>query len=332
MSKCNQLSPSTVFHSFRSSILFSTHFKGFDHNDPNTYHLIGGNSAKLGIITDFPVESEQLCLNRVHKKIYQAFSYVLDDKNIYTNIGRIGYHRPTKNIKFDENKIEDRKEWKTVDGDSWLHLDMNPITNHATTFALMPTDYYNNTEIDTYKKCRVQGLLALVDCRLQDGGFECVPGFNNIMHSIWVPAVGKKKIEDKIIKHRYQFVKTDPVIQYIQKCPIRAGSLLIWDSRLPHNNYPNDSERPRIVQYIHYVRRDDPSVKPIKFGVEQIGPWGFLPVTFNFPPGFESKLNDFQKQLYNMNDPENENADTNNNNNNNINNNNNNRFKFCALL
>jgi len=134
----------------------------------------------------------------------------------------------------------------------------------------------------------------------------------------------KKKIEDKIIKHRYQFAKTDPVIQYIQKCPIRAGGLLIWDSRLPHNNYPNDSERPRIVQYIHYVRRDDPSVKPIKFGVEQIGPWGFLPVTFNFTPGFESKLNDFQKQLYNMNDPENENADTNNNNNN--------RFKFCALL
>eukprot|EP01126_Amoeba_proteus_P013603 TRINITY_DN1581_c0_g1_i5.p1 TRINITY_DN1581_c0_g1~~TRINITY_DN1581_c0_g1_i5.p1 ORF type:complete len:104 (+),score=29.65 TRINITY_DN1581_c0_g1_i5:727-1038(+) len=33
---------------------------------------------------------------------------------------------------------------------------------------------------------------------------------------------------------------------------MRAGSLLIWDSRLPHQNFPNDDDKFRIVQYITY--------------------------------------------------------------------------------
>ena len=33
---------------------------------------------------------------------------------------------------------------------------------------------------------------------------------------------------------------------------MRAGSLLIWDSRLPHGNYPNESSQFRMVQYITF--------------------------------------------------------------------------------
>jgi len=30
---------------------------------------------------------------------------------------------------------------------------------------------------------------------------------------------------------------------------MRKGSILLWDSRLPHGNWPNDSKEFRIVQY-----------------------------------------------------------------------------------
>lgn len=36
----------------------------------------------------------------------------------------------------------------------------------------------------------------------------------------------------------------------MQKISLRAGSLLIWSSELPHCNYPNDSNRFRKCQYV----------------------------------------------------------------------------------
>jgi hypothetical protein len=37
---------------------------------------------------------------------------------------------------------------------------------------------------------------------------------------------------------------------HVQKVPMRASSLLIWNSELPHCNYTNDSSRFRMVQYV----------------------------------------------------------------------------------
>ncbi len=37
---------------------------------------------------------------------------------------------------------------------------------------------------------------------------------------------------------------------------MRPGSLLIWDSRIPHGNYPNESSQFRMVQYITFCERD----------------------------------------------------------------------------
>jgi hypothetical protein len=41
----------------------------------------------------------------------------------------------------------------------------------------------------------------------------------------------------------------DEIIGWTQKIPIRKKSLLIWDGRLAHANFPNDSTKPRLVQY-----------------------------------------------------------------------------------
>jgi len=42
-----------------------------------------------------------------------------------------------------------------------------------------------------------------------------------------------------------------------QGISLRAGSLLIWSSELPHCNYPNNSNRFRIVQYVKMFEAQD---------------------------------------------------------------------------
>ena len=280
-------------------------FKGLNRNDPSTWHKITGNSAKLGMITDFPVMTPQLTRNRINSKLYTAYSYILDTPidNLYTNIGRVGWMRPTKNIQFDPDKPrEDRPEWKTLDGTTWLHLDYDPLTNHCTTFGLMPRNQVKDAQIDTFPYVRTQGILALDDCTVNDGGFQCVPGFHNIMKSVWIEQMGEDRIKSGIMGHRYQFKKEDPVIEYITKCPIRKGSFLVWNSKLPHNNFPNDSDHGRNNQYIKYARYDDPAVKPVKFGETQIGAWGIWPISMELPD--EVELNDITRRIYGIDVPD----------------------------
>jgi hypothetical protein len=38
--------------------------------------------------------------------------------------------------------------------------------------------------------------------------------------------------------------------QQVKKVSIRAGSLLVWNSELPHCNYPNNSQCFRLNQYV----------------------------------------------------------------------------------
>lgn len=53
--------------------------------------------------------------------------------------------------------------------------------------------------------------------------------------------------------------KEDPLKLHAQKAPVRAGHILIWNSKLVHCNYPNNSNHMRMVQYIQMKRADDPA-------------------------------------------------------------------------
>jgi len=95
---------------------------------------------------------------------------------------------------------------------------------------------------------------------------------------------------------RYQFDKEDPIINFAQRVTLRKGSLVVWNSKLPHCSYPNDGEEPRMVQYIQYARRNDPAVRPVRFGVPQKGPWGPWELTIDLPKEFE--LTDLARKVY----------------------------------
>ena len=92
----------------------------------------------------------------------------------------------------------------------------------------------------------VQGVLSLVDTTPDQGGFQCVPGFH-------------RRIDDWIATQpagRDPF-RPDTAGMDVQRIPMRAGDLLIWDSRLPHGTAPNLSDRPRLAQYISMFPADE---------------------------------------------------------------------------
>ena len=112
----------------------------------------------------------------------------------------------------------------------------------------------------------MQAILALSDCRTEDGGFFCVPGSHRLVRS-WAHA-NRDRVSDRAVHApesgtQIYVPADDPLQAHGRTAPIRAGDLLIWDSRLAHCNSPNDSDRMRMVMYIEMKRADDPALAPL---------------------------------------------------------------------
>lgn len=85
----------------------------------------------------------------------------------------------------------------------------------------------------------VQGVLSLTDTVPGQGGFQCVPGMPKRLPE-WI----KTQPRDRD-PHR-----PDLTGLKVETIETRAGDLLIWNSQLPHGVSPNESDRPRMAQYI----------------------------------------------------------------------------------
>jgi ectoine hydroxylase-related dioxygenase (phytanoyl-CoA dioxygenase family) len=101
---------------------------------------------------------------------------------------------------------------------------------------------------------KLQAILALVDCLEEDGGFHAVPSCQNYI-TTWTNqnqqlCLHSNQSKDSIT---VQILTNDSIREHVQRMPIRKGSLLVWNSRLPHRNYPNHSNRMRIIQDLHMV-------------------------------------------------------------------------------
>lgn len=125
-----------------------------------------------------------------------------------------------------------RPEWRT--SRNWLHWDQNPWSTPGF-FAM-------------------QGLVGLSESSSTSGGFVTVPGFHREF-SQW----GKDHPEGSIAKRTAKMVPFPvPLEDEMQsrrvKVIVPPGALLVWDSRMPHENFPNEGETWRLVQYIMYKR------------------------------------------------------------------------------
>ena len=155
-----------------------------------------------------------------------------------------------------EAAAEDMPSWKTKS--RWLHWDLSPFHWAAGTmppYAFTPYTWIsenNGTPREPRARAKVQGLLNLVDARAEDGGFLCVPGFHAHLTE-WVALPQNRACKESAAAGAFDYLEVppgDPMHGWAQPVPMRAGSLLVWNSELPHCNFHNDSERFRMVQYV----------------------------------------------------------------------------------
>ena len=242
----------------------------------------------LGILGDNIALHPQLMRNRVNPRVVDAFAAVLGTREIWINVGRVSAMRPTLRVLipidcFDGTRpnhasvlasaertvdslgrdclVTDQDVWRTIEG--WLHLDFNPLTGEATSFSWHHTASGENCYDDSDRNEKVQGILALKDCSLHDGGFHCVPGFVPHVRA-WAQSHG-----DQLMRNvppgstTVQVPVDDPLRKDIQRIPIRAGTLVIWSSATPHGTFPNHSDSMRMIQYIKATRRDQSYWRPL---------------------------------------------------------------------
>lgn len=231
-------------------------------------------------------QQEQAWRNRENKQIYSVFANLLDTHKLWVSVDRYGVMRPTRYRKTTPVSFSDvvhKPEWRTKE--DWLHWDLSPFHFATSAAGFAPSEYASNREElkNEYGSLRVQGLVTLVDCPVEVGGFHCVPGFTGDEFFQWALDNQEYGNQPEVYNRNFNEVPPDdPMRKRIMKVPMRAGSLLIWNSQLPHGNFPNESFQFRMVHYIKMIPVDDarefqPAVRVNKFVLSDWFPPSFTP-------------------------------------------------------
>lgn len=197
-----------------------------DPNDPTTWINENWPRPDHIYLSDHFTTTEQCFKNMVNTNITQIFKILHKTKNIYAAADRVSIKRPTI-----VNGVE-REEWK-----------LNPLRLHL--------DRDTPEQYNKYPP-RYQAHISLVDSGYDVGSFAAVPGSANEVkkHSnLWTHVdQGKYILTGKTSGYLHQ---------HLQKIPIKAGDIVIWDKSVAHANFVNVSDKPRITQFLTFV----PAVK-----------------------------------------------------------------------
>jgi hypothetical protein len=161
---------------------------------------------------------EQAFRNRVNSKVVNAFTQLYKTNDLLTTIDFWGIKRGT------------------VFGPGEQRIDWRP----------KPLKLHWDVDLTVYnqqKKRRYQALVAIVDCNQEVGSFSCVPGSCYIDYS-------QHQENNKYVK------RTSMLQKQVQRIPLRAGHMVIWDMGVAHANYANYTNTCRLTQYIRMVPRE----------------------------------------------------------------------------
>jgi hypothetical protein len=145
--------------------------------------------------------------NRQHSRVYGAFRDIWERDDLWVSLDRANMKPPVR---------PQNPEW---DHPGMIHWDVDTSQD--------PIPF------------GVQGVLYLTDTAEDQGGFQCVPGFNNTFAD-WV----KTQPEDRNPR------QPDLDGLEVKAIPGKAGDLLIWHRLLAHGNGHNRASLPRLAQYI----------------------------------------------------------------------------------
>jgi len=230
-----------------------------DRNSPETWSEGWPPMSQEGILGFPSVFTNVAFTNRQNPNIHQVCSTVLNRKDLWVNIDRYGLFRPTVNVAMGDGTKVNREGWKTM----WnIHFDMNPWRYYLPTPKPEGTGFphsywkldsfcveYNDHGIAMDNELKIQGLINFADNLTEDGGIQIVPGFHKHIAE-WVESTRESMGKRFGDKNSFIVLPECWATQGAQRIPMRAGSLLLWDSRMPHGSAPNDSSCPRLCQFI----------------------------------------------------------------------------------
>ena len=135
---------------------------------------------------------------------------------------------------------------------------------------------------------RYQGILYLTDTAENQGTFRCVPSLYR---------------DEQMIMNRESLFFSDDELQGhdIVHLGGKAGTFILWDSRLPHASSLNHHHKPRLCQYISMfpAGTEDNRESRIQLWQEKRAPekWRNLPYQQDPEPGKPAVLTEIGKQL-----------------------------------
>ena len=188
-----------------------------DRNNPDTWYEDPHND-KLHIY-GFMRQMHTPAMWRVRQspKIHRAFADLWGTDNLWINMDRCNLKPPLR---------ADKPKWgATDDPRGLLHWDF-PSAKTPKRFKLF------------------QGVVYLEDTEINQGTFQCVPGFQNRYEAWHASRNGD---------FEFGFSNGLPMEQGLESpTPIggKAGDLLIWDSFTPHGHVHNTSSKPRLAQFL----------------------------------------------------------------------------------
>ena len=176
----------------------------------------------------------------------------------YMYIDRIGFRLPTEVAERIGEANSNNEEVNNASATTKKKKKKRPraiqrsLTPH---FDLCPETYHSVTNKNKWRP--IQCFVSLTDNLLPNtGGFEAAPGFHREFHS-WVQrgrrlscsdddenVAGKNRAPSKQqpCVGEYTHVHDRSLMKRVQHIPVKAGSVVFWDNRLPHgNSYRNDN-------------------------------------------------------------------------------------------
>jgi ectoine hydroxylase-related dioxygenase (phytanoyl-CoA dioxygenase family) len=176
-------------------------------DDPATWYQPDVINARAGMVEMYHYQS--MWDVRQHPALYEVFSAVHGTPELWVSIDRVAFKPPATN---------DHPEF---DSTGFIHWD---------------TDINRFPDIPFH----VQGVLALVDCEADMGGFQCVPDVYRDLRAFLDRYPGKRPVPSRPDHSGYG----------VRRVPLRAGEIAIWRNTMLHGNGRNTSHRVRLAQYV----------------------------------------------------------------------------------
>jgi hypothetical protein len=123
------------------------------------------------------------------------------------------------------------RKYKSKADNSFLHTDQSPIINKLWSY---------------------QGLINLLDCPLEGGGFVCIPQSHLMQREYFEKRynLSDKKFKENWYKFTNEEKEKEELLKNVVKVNCKSGDFILWDSRTFHCNRPPTGNISRACTYI----------------------------------------------------------------------------------